>query len=187
MASALDICSNALVLLGGKPIASFNEDSDSAVIAANIYPAAKADVLRCHPWNCLEVDVVLSPLSAAPAFRWSHQFDLPGDLLRVIEIGGGIQPNDYRLQGRRILANTKVLYLSYIGDKNESQWDANLTDVMIKRMAKDMAYPLTKSASLAELKDAEYRVALRQAKAIDAQENPPEDWEYESRLIAVRG
>jgi hypothetical protein len=187
MASAIDICSTALVLLGSKPIASFTENTDSAVIVANIYPTAKKDVMRCHPWNCLEVDEILSPLVAKPKFRWAYQFDLPGDLLRVIEIGGGLQENDYRLQGRRILANTNVLYLTYISDKNESEWDANLTDVMIKRMAKDMAYPLTKSASLAELKDAEYRVALRTAKSIDAQENPPEDFEDESRLIAVRG
>lgn len=187
MASAIDICSTALTLLGDKPISSLNEDAPRAVVAANIYPSARADVLRCHPWNCLEADVILSPMVELPPFRWSKQFQLPGDLLRIIEIGGGLQPNDYRVQGRRILANTDALYLTYIQDKDESLWDSSLVDVMIKRMVKDMAYAITASTSLNELKAQEYVVALRQAKAVDAQENPPEDWEHESVFIGVRG
>ena len=187
MASAIDICSTALTLLGDKPISSLTEDAPRAVVVANIYPTARADVMRCHPWNCLETDVVLSPMAEAPPFRWSKQFQLPGDLLRVIEIGGGLQPNDYRVQGRRIKANTDVLYLTYIQDIDESLWDGNLVDLMIKRMVKDLAYPITASTSLAELKAQEYKVAERIAKAVDAQENPPEDWEHESVFLGVRG
>ena len=54
-------------------------------------------------------------------------------------------------------------------------------------MVKDLAYPITASTSLAELRAQEYKVAERIAKAVDAQENPPEDWEHESEFLGVRG
>ncbi|MFT3720413.1 hypothetical protein [Pseudorhodoferax sp.] len=187
MATDVQICSNALMLLGAAPIASLSEPgSRAAVICSNVYPLARQDVLRRHNWNCGVTRVVLAPLAEKPAFDWAHQFTKPGDWLRLIQIGRLGQLPDYEFAGNRILSNLASLPLVYMAEVDEGRWDALLTGVMVKRMVADLAYPITKSTSLAEMRGAEYREALQIAKGVDAQENPPEDW-GDSPLISVRG
>lgn len=191
MATKVEICSNALMLLGDSPIASFTEGTKRSTLCANLYPLARRDILRKHSWNCVTKRVVLSPMSTAPAFgNWSKQFVPPGDLLRLLAIGTDDCPEGYSFEGKLILANTDVLRLRYIADLDEGQWDSNLTNVMIQRMAMDLAYPITKSASLRDSLKQEFYAkgvgVLAQAKTVDGQENIPEQF-GDSPFITARG
>lgn len=173
------------MLLGQSPIASLSETSKHARLCANTYPIARADVLRAHPWNCCIKRVELAPLAAAPVGgQWSSQFAKPGDWLRTLDVGVEGQ-EEYQFEGGRILANTTALVLRYVADVTEGNWDSNLVGLMVLRMVKDLAYPVTKSTSLAELKAREYEMAKRHAKTTDAQENPPEEI-VDSPFIAAR-
>lgn len=185
MATDVEICSKALILVGDSPIASLTEQTKRASICNNLYPLAKRSLLRQHVWNCAVKRVVLAPLSGAPAYGWSNWFAKPGDWLRLIDVGD-LGADDYEFEGNRILANQTSLQLRYVADVSEGMWDALLTDVMIKSMAADLAYPITKSTSLMQAKQQDYQVALRMAKAIDGQENPPEQF-GDSPFIAARG
>jgi hypothetical protein len=82
------------------------------------------------------------------------------------------------------------VYLHYLASKDVSEWDANLANVMVRRMQLELAYPITKSASLRDVLRQEYYAkgvgVLAAAKSVDGQENPPEDF-GDSPLIAVRG
>jgi hypothetical protein len=190
MATDVSICSAALLLLGDSPIATLGENTRSAQLCANLYPIAKRAVLRAHPWNCLIKRVVLSPLAQAPSFDWSHQFALPGDMLRILQVGLTGDTLPYETEGKRILANTNTLRLRYVADLTEGNWDDMLVDVMVKRMECDLAYPITKSTSLRDSLLTEFmRPAigvLARAKNVDAQENPPEEW-TDSPFLSVRG
>lgn len=191
MATKEQICSNALMLLGDKAIATFDEATARAALCANLYPIAKAAILRAHPWNCAQRRVQLAPLAQTPAFDWRFQFALPGDFLRPVQVGyDWTAGEDYLLEGNRLLANTNVLPLVYVADITESSFDSLLVDLMVKRMQVDLCYPITKSTSLREsLKEDFYRRGtgvLAQAKAVDGQENPPESW-GDSPFISVRG
>lgn len=188
MTTDVEICSNALMLLGAAPIASLAETSKQARLCANIYPNARLDVLRRHNWNCAVWRVNLAPLAGTPpGGEWSHWFARPGDWVRTLSVlPDGL---DYDFEGNRILANSSSITLRYVRDIGEGTWDAHLVDVMVKRMLKDLAYPITKSASLAELKAKEYHEALRTAKTIDGQERPADslDADGASPFISVRG
>jgi len=185
MATDVEICSAALILLGEAPIASLSEPSKRAVQAANIWPTARRDLLRLHNWNFATKRVILSPLTEAPAFGYSYQFAKPGDWLRLVQCGERGEV-DYVFENNRILCNQSALKLIYIADVAESLWDALLTDLAIKRMARDLAYPVTRSATLKQEASQEYEMAKRTAKTVDGQENPPETW-GDSPFIDVRG
>lgn len=185
--SAISICSAALLELGDSPISAFNEPNKRATQCANLYPLARLQVLRDHPWNCAIRREVLAPLVDAPAHSWAAQFQLPADCVRLLQVGEDADDAvAYQLEGRVILANRAALPVVYVADVVEAQWDALLTQVMTKRMVKDLAYAVTGSASLAELKAREYDQALRRARSIDGLENPPQDW-ADSPFIAARG
>lgn len=174
MASSVSICSNALLMLGDSPINSLSENNDRARLATNLYSSTRDAVLRSHPWNCATKRVVLSPEVAAPAFDYTAQFAIPGDLLRILQVGEHGAEIDYRIEGNRILADTDTLYLAYIyRNESESTWDALLVSVMEHAMAAKMAYAITKSTSQQQLMEAKYADALRLARAVDGQDNPP--------------
>lgn len=175
------------MLLGAAPIASLSEASKGAILCANLYPLARKDLLRRHPWNCTVKRVLLAPLAGAPPYGASHWFAKPGDWLRTLDVGRRGDDLDYEFEGGRILCNVTSLPFRYVADVTEANWDSHMVDVMIKRMSADLSYPVTKSTSLAQLKQALYQDALKLAKNVDGQENPPEEIESSPFLAVRRG
>jgi hypothetical protein len=98
--SAVEICSNALLLLGAQTINSFDDESDRATLVSNLWPNALEAILRSHPWNCAIRRVSLAPDAAAPDFDYSYQFTLPGDCLRKLSVGLKGQPQAHEVEGR---------------------------------------------------------------------------------------
>lgn len=177
MASAVSICSNALVMLGAKPINDLSEATDHARICANLYDSVRDNVLRLHPWNCATRRVNLAPLVGTPEFDFRHKFSLPGDWLRTLQVGEKDNPLPYRMEGQAILADVTVLPLVYIWrNKVEATWSANLIHVMELAMAAKIAFAVTSSASMRDSMRDEYMREMKQAKAIDGQDDPPEEF-----------
>lgn len=177
MTTAVSICSNALLMLGAQTINSFSDagDLDRAKLCANLYPTVRNKLLRSHPWNCAVKRLVLAPDATAPVFGYDQQFQLPSDCLRVLDVAEGGCQIDYRLEGRQIQANTTVLELRYIfRSEVESTWDDALVELMTLAMAARLAYAVTQSAALEQSRMQEFQLALRMAKAVDGQEEPPE-------------
>lgn len=175
MATSVSICSNALLMLGAQPINDLAEDLDRARLAANLYPAVRDDMLRAHPWNCAVKRVVLSPDTTPPAYGYSYQFRLPSDWLRTLSVGDYGAESDFRSEGRMLLSDEDVLKLRYIfRNENESSWDAMLVQCMTLAMAARMAYAITQSASLEQVRLQELEMALKRARATDGQDDPPE-------------
>lgn len=174
MTTAVAICSNALLMLGDKPIASFDEGTDRSRLAANLYPTVRDFVLRSHPWNCAIKRAILSPDSAPPAFEWKCRFALPGDWLRTLSVGDRHSADGYAMEGGYILANTDVCRLRYIHRATEDRWDSMLVHAVTVSMRQAFAYPITTSTSLEQLITQVLQPILQQARSTDGQEEPPE-------------
>jgi hypothetical protein len=173
--SAVSICSNALLLLGDKPIDSFDVNNDRTRLAANLYPQKRDRVLRAHPWNCAVKRVVLSPDTSAPAYGYSYRFLLPGDWLRTINVGEDDSSDDYAIEGRYILSNNPSCLLRYIfRNEAESTWDALLIDAMTQVMVAAFTYPITKSTTKQATEEEIVRRVLKEARSVDGQEGTPE-------------
>lgn len=175
--TAVGICSNALLQLGDSPIASFDENTQRARLCANLWPMVRDDFLRKHIWACTRKRVILAPEAGTPAFDWGYSFLLPGDWVRTLQVGEQGERIAYEHEGRRILTDEATLKLVYVWrNEDPTQWDDAMVDAACAALVARMAYPLTKSASLAELKAREAAQALRMAKAISGQDNQPETW-----------
>jgi hypothetical protein len=175
MATSVSICSNALLMLGAQSINDLSEDNDRAKLANNLYSATRDEILRIHPWNSCIKRAVLAPDAIAPDFDYSYQFTLPSDWLRTLSVGQYGYEDDYRTEGRKILADTNVLYLRYIfANYNEGAWDAGLVSLMTLKMAALMAYPITQSASKEQIQIEKFEMEKRRVCAIDGQDDPPE-------------
>lgn len=177
MTTPVSISSNALVMLGADPFSSFDEAKPHVRAAAVLYPSVRDDVLRAHPWNCAIKRDVLAPLVTAPAFGFTQQFQLPGDWLRNIQVGYDGCPIEFRTEGQRLLASVTVLPLVYVyRNYIEDTWSTNLIHAMELAMAAKLAYTVTASASLRDSFRDEYARELKVAKAVDGQDDPPEEF-----------
>ncbi|MDX1497047.1 MAG: hypothetical protein R3352_05800 [Salinisphaeraceae bacterium] len=180
MASAISICSNALLMLGEEPISSFTDDAspnnlDTARLCSNLWPSVRDFTLRSHTWNCATKRVVLSPESTAPAFGFTHKFALPGDWLRNIEINNTqSQTVDHVVESGKLLMDGSTCRLRYVWrNEDPGSWDPMLVHACELAMAAKLAYPITSSTSKHQLQIQLFDQALRQARAVDGQDESP--------------
>ncbi|MGP5446639.1 hypothetical protein [Pseudomonas fragi] len=188
MATGVSICSNALLMLGAQTINDFADqlNLDRAKLCANLYPTVRDDMLRSHPWNCAIKRAVLAPDAVAPAFGYTHSFELPADFMRVLEVGTNGSQIDYLVEGRTIQANTTVLELRYVfRNEVENTWDAHLVKLVTLAMAAALAYPVTQSSALQQSFEQKLEMTLKRARAVDGQEDPPQTLGDE-RLLRAR-
>ena len=175
MATQVSIASNALLLLGAKTINSLDEGTDRATLAANLYDSLRDDMLRSHPWNCAVKRVLLAPDAETPAFDYESQFTLPSDWMRTISVGAEGYEVDYKHESGKILAGGTSLALRYVfRNEVEATWDALLVRAMELKMAAEMAYPITGSASMADMMHNKLLQHMKAARAVDGQDDPPQ-------------
>lgn len=175
----LDLINRARVRLGAAPVAAAADDP----AADTLYESLLTEMLRSHPWNFATARAALdTPLVTAPAFGYTAAYALPDDCLRVLET----DVDDYRINSQGILASVARVELVYIARVDEALLDAAFAAAFACRLAATLAYAVTGSASLAQVLMQEYAQLLQQARSIDSQEQPTEEFP-ESSLITARG
>lgn len=173
MASVVEICSNALGLLGDDPIVSLTEDNARARLCNRFYANMRDAVLRSHPWNCAKERQALAQLSTAPGFGYTYQYTLPTNpyCLRVWQLND--KTAAFKIEGRKLLADiseVSILYIARITDPN--RFDALLYAALEWRLAMQMAIPLKGSRQLFKDMAEGYKAVLFDAKAVDGMESP---------------
>lgn len=169
MLTQTEICNLAIAMVGGKQILTVDDDIEEARLCKKFYPLVRDRLLRSHPWNFAIKRVQLAELSTVPLFGFDHQFQLPADCLRVLQLDENT--DRYKVEGRVVVTNNStVKALIVFKQTDESKWDANFVDVMATALAVELAYPITQARETkADLME-EYKMKLAQARSFDAQE-----------------
>ncbi|MDB4261324.1 hypothetical protein N9878_00515 [bacterium] len=186
MASDVDICNLALQRLGAKSIASLSEDSTAGRACNRVYAHARDSELRAHPWSFARTRVQVAAESTDPAFGFAKQYRLPADCLRILpndNTGVTSQQDDWQVEGRKILTNdTSPIYLVYIKQiTDENEFDALFLELLVSRIAMDIAEAVTQSNTKKDDVTARYVNAKKDARKANAfgrvpQEPPDDPW-----------
>ena len=169
MASVVDICNGSLNQLGASTILTLTEDSKNARLCNARYTQVRDSLFRSHLWNCLTKRVELAKDTEVPSWGFSYQFTLPADCLRVVTILN--YDYDYKVEGRKILANhgtLKIQYISRVEDPN--QYDELLRETISAALSADIAYAVTSSNPVANNMYKLFQDKLREARFVDATE-----------------
>ena len=186
MPSVVDICNEAMHLLGADTITSLTENSKEARYCNSAYAEKRDAVLRAHPWNVAITRGTLAKDATAPAFGFDNQFTLPTNpyCLRVLSFWDNNVDNElsaydsqvmFKIEGRKVLSNEgtcKITYLARITDTE--QYDSLLSSTIAHKLAAETAYAITGSNSVAQGMQQLYELALREARSIDAMEGVPD-------------
>ncbi|MBP0446647.1 hypothetical protein J8J14_17875 [Roseomonas sp. SSH11] len=185
--SALALCSRALLKLGAQPIASLEEGTAEAEVAANLYPGTRDALLSCHPWSFATGQMALNRLAASPVADMANAFQLPPDLLRAISAGSGRGRGViYRIHEGRLHADAFQVTLTYVFRPEESAFPAFFAAALVARLAAEFCLPLTESATRAEMLHRIAEAELRQARLADSQQATPKAIQ-DFPLLGVRG
>jgi hypothetical protein len=178
--SALAMCSRALLKIGASTIASFDEGTAEAEVAANLYPSVRDALLSAYPWSFATGQAILPRLVATPVADYAHAFQLPTDFLRALSAGHSGQGHAtrgsgvaYRIAENRLHADVDSIVLTYIFRPSDEVLPPFFASCLIARLAAEFTIPLTENTSRAqllfELSDREFR----SARLTDSQQDLP--------------
>ncbi|MDJ0950918.1 MAG: hypothetical protein QNJ94_18560 [Alphaproteobacteria bacterium] len=165
--SQFEIASRAMVLLGAGDISSFDEsEGDRAVIAGQLYPAIRLNLIAEHPWRFAMVkSLQLNRSTSSPGGQWQYAFALPPDMIgapyAVYYDNSVGAPSFTRWErfGAHLYSDEERLYIDYKQLALEPSWPAYFDWLMILECAWVFAEPVTDDSS----KRDEFRTMARGA------------------------
>ncbi|NMJ40271.1 hypothetical protein GWK16_03405 [Roseomonas sp. JC162] len=170
--SALALCSRALLKIGAQPVASLDEGTAEAEVAANLYPGIRDALLSVYPWSFATAQAALGRLAAVPRADFPNAFQLPGGFLRALSAGaaGRARGIVYRLQEDRLFTDAGEVALTYVFRPDESAFPPYFASALVARLAAEFCIPLTENSSRAEMLHRLAEAELRQARQADSQQ-----------------
>lgn len=187
--TSVSICSDALILLGAKPISSFNDGTDEANTADRLYPNVRDSALMMQPWSFAYKKLKLARLLTAPVNEWRYKYQMPGDALgnpRAVFNSNSTYARpvkEWEIQGTELMTNEEEVYIDYPYRTPEYAMPSYFVQFLKYMMAWHLAYPITEQQDKTSYWQA---VAIggpgesnrggyfRTAANIDAQGQPPQ-------------
>jgi hypothetical protein len=147
--SSVKICSDALILLGAKPISSFNDGTDESSACDRLYPNVRDMALSIYPWSFSYRKASLARLITNPVFEWQYQFQLPGDRIgnpRSVYTTSNpyARPfKEWEIKGDKLLTNELTIFIDYPYQTQEFEMPQYFVQLLKYMMAWHLAYPIT--------------------------------------------
>jgi hypothetical protein len=167
-----DICSRALVDLGGKTITAFDNASAEAKLAGLFYESVVKQLLGAHRWSFATQRQQLSRANAAPVGAFAARYDLPADCLTIhsVKIGATNLIYDRVEGGIECDAGVEdTVVMTYTFRCLEARFAPYFTAALEAELRARFAFPLTAQESLERSRRSDALVALRLAKSMDSQ------------------
>lgn len=194
MASEIEVYKAAALGVGSET--EITSPTDPRPLAKKIRAAWNINrraAIREGSWNFAMKRVSLPALLEAPAFGFSWQFQLPADFLRLIEVHGTdtryLTETEFQIEGRKILCSRAApLPIRYQADVVEpSLWDDTFAAAFGQRIACEIGRSIAGSTFDRDGAWGKYQALLKDAKRVDAMENPPLDQAESDWIIAREG
>ncbi len=186
--SKVQIANLALTRIGQKPITSYDDPVNTALLVRVHYDDTRKAVLRSLPWKFALKRAALAELSPAPVWQWAHAYQWPTDCLYIVKTSMDDSGVDWDVEGRTVVTNAmapiKVLYIR--NEEDVTLFDALFVDVLAERLAGEIVYAITKHAALREKHLQIAQAKILNAAAVDGQQGTQDVIESNS-LIDARG
>lgn len=182
MASSVQIANLALTKLGAARITDLADNTRNARVMNAIFDEKRDAELASHPWTFAIKRAQIPALSAAPAFQWARQYPLPSDYLRLVQIGEDYTFYDsnsgplFQVEGNAILTDeASPLDVRYVYRVTSTGLFSPLfVEALACRLAAEGCEEITQNAAKQEGVWAQHMRAIREAKRVNAIEQPPQ-------------
>ncbi len=169
----IDVSSRALILIGADPITSFDDGSNEALVAANMYEDIARSALVNSRWRFATNQIVLNRLSEKPTGRYSAAYQIPSDSLMIHAITVNDVNIEYQSYGDKIYCNaseTSELVMDYTYRANEQDWPSYFVVSVEYYLASIFAASLAQDANLVQIMDQQAQRSAMRARSLDSQQ-----------------
>lgn len=168
MATKISTISNALLLIGDKPINSLDEGSYRAQVAAGLYDSIYEAELASHPWYFARKLVQLAQTTSASEIdQWRYIYQLPTDMITLYRV---YPSSDYEIYGDKLYTNANSLTLDYTQKVPESLWPGYFEKLMQRALAKDFIIPIREDVNASQIVWQQYLGEGQKARAEDSKQ-----------------
>lgn len=144
----------ALALLGEQRIEELSEDTKEGRLCSVHFEQTRREVIQRHQWRDARKRASLARLLDGPAFGWLYQFQLPGDLIKIIEVRLGTEMDtaapqrSWLIEGTKLLTNCQSTAILYVRDAPTVELRPLLINAIATLLAAKMALSLTGDSRL---------------------------------------
>lgn len=171
--SEVSIANAALIRVGADKITALTDSAKGAKLIFEIYDDVLDECLRAHSWNFATKRAVLVPTANTPAWGYLYEFDMPDDIVRLLDSSDDIDyiDPDYVVEGKKILSNNDSISIRYIFREGDiSKWDACFCSTFAALLAYRICYAMTQSSEKTKECKEEYKEQLALARSYDGSE-----------------
>ncbi len=186
MASDVEICNQALDMVGAQTIAALDEASAGGRACQRLYPQARDALTALHPWRFAAMREALALLDEPPPADWSLVYALPSGCLtpRYLEAPSGLQHGPstrFEVRADKLLTDLAQAVLIYTRRVEEAGlFDPLFVESLVALLAVRLGAALRVDGELVLEAQRSYQLALGQARARDANLASNRDqWEAE--------
>ena len=172
MASQIDICKMALVLLGAQRITALSDTSEEAIKLNIIFEPSRKAEIESFPWNFATKRATLALLTETPDHKYSYLFQLPSDCLRVIRLS---DPDiEYRVEGDKIATDETEIEIEYIANITDtSKFPSLFVAALAARLAWELSISITDKEGIWDRFEKLYKERHAVASFSDSQQGTP--------------
>lgn len=170
--SKTQVMNSALTKVGAEQIVSPTDNSNRARLVSRVYEIKLEELLTSHPWNKAIDYVELAAIDPKPEgiYDYAYIFQLPTDVLRVLDTSAGSRECWEELSDRRLAADVSEITVKHIKKVEDvSKLGAMFCEALAWTIAEDIAYSLTQSAEMVTRCGQKAEMFLRKARSFDAQ------------------
>jgi hypothetical protein len=189
MASKIQIANLALSVLGDVRLTSLTDDNETARKVNAIFDLKAEELTSLYPWSFAKYRRELALLPDAPLFKWRSAFQLPSDLIRLLEVNDqGFERIPHEINGDNLLmdSNTcKILYIRRI--TNVQDFPIYFVMALSAYLAFELCYAITQSSQMQDAAYKSFELKLASAKSIDAQSGGDYRKIRQNDILSTRG
>lgn len=171
MTSKVKICNLALARLGISSITSLTDNTIEAKMCNTMFEEVAKEVMTTGVFSSTITRQDLNLTDNTPAFKFVYEFQLPTNpkCLRVLDLEDYC--GEFAVEGDKLLCDVSTMAIRYIAYLTDSDnYDEMLKRCIVAKLAAELAYPLTGSATLADGLYKKYLNEMDESKAIDGQQ-----------------
>jgi hypothetical protein len=160
--------------LGQPLISSLSTDTvPGAVYCNEQYSKLRDEVLSQAHWKFARKRASLAQ-TTAPTFGYTYAYQLPADFLKVISLD---YPDiEYQIEDQTLVTDEDTINLIYLAQvTNTSKFTAHFAETVSARIAAELAYALTGSATVQQNMWSLYRQQLAEARSMNSQQGTAQD------------
>lgn len=184
--SSVQICNDALLLLGADTITSLSSTGTKEQRIMNEqYEKVRDQLLIAHKWNFAIARIEIASDANLPTNWvddiWTYSFTLGADVLRVLSIDD--ENEDWAVENGKLFCNYDPVKIKYIKKETDTTlFSKNFEKALAYQLAVRTGYAFTQSSTLMETLKEEAELVLREARSMDAQEGSVQTYEINDFL-----